>query len=91
MTLGALAVALLDAGLSVLSFASGSILGAFLLATSAPQVGARAAWVGMIVGLVAMTAVWWFTATAFTWYVFIGAVTTVAVAWIVSLVAPERA
>jgi Na+/proline symporter len=80
----------LDAGLSVLSFASGSILGAFLLATSAPQVGARAAWVGMIVGLVAMTAVWWFTATAFTWYVFIGAVTTVAVAWIVSLVAPER-
>lgn len=81
----------LDAGLSVLSFASGSILGAFLLATSAPQVGARAAWVGMIVGLVAMTAVWWFTATAFTWYVLIGAVTTVAVAWIVSLVAPEHA
>ena len=80
----------LDAGLSVLSFASGSILGAFLLATSAPQVGARAAWVGMIVGLVAMTAVWWFTATAFTWYVLIGAVTTVAVAWIVSLVAPEH-
>ena len=81
----------LDAGLSVLSFASGSILGAFLLATSAPQVGARAAWVGMLVGLAAMTAVWWFTATAFTWYVFIGAVTTVAVAWIASLVAPERA
>ena len=81
----------LDAGLSVLSFASGSILGAFLLATSAPQVGERAAWVGMISGLAAMTAVWGLTATAFTWYVFIGAVTTVVVAWIVSLVAPERA
>lgn len=81
----------LDAGLSVLSFASGSILGAFLLATSAPQVGERAAWIGMIAGLAAMTAVWALTATAFTWYVFIGAVTTVSVAWVVRLVAPERA
>jgi SSS family solute:Na+ symporter len=71
----------LDAGLAVLSFASGSVLGAFLLATRVPSVGPRAAWMGMIAGLTAMTAVWGLTATAFTWYVFIGAVTTVSVAW----------
>ncbi|MEZ5420132.1 MAG: sodium:solute symporter [Vicinamibacterales bacterium] len=80
----------LDAGLSVLSFASGSVLGAFLLATRMPSVGARAAWIGMVAGLVAMTAVWGLTATAFTWYVFIGAVTTISVAWAVARVAPER-
>ena len=80
----------LDAGLSVLSFASGSVLGAFLLATRMPSVGARAAWIGMVAGLVAMTAVWGLTATAFTWYVFIGAVTTIGVAWAVARVAPER-
>lgn len=81
----------LDAGLSVLSFASGSVLGAFLLATRLPAVGARAALVGMVAGLVAMTGVWALTPTAFTWYVFIGAVTTVAVAWGVARLAPEAA
>ena len=35
---------------------------------------------GMIAGLVVMTAVWWGTPMAFTWYVLIGAVTT-CVAW----------
>jgi SSS family transporter len=81
----------LDAGLSVLSFASGSVLGAFLLATRAPQVGARAAWMGMVAGLAAMTAVWAFTATAFTWYVFIGAVTTVGAAWVIARLSPPEA
>jgi solute:Na+ symporter, SSS family len=81
----------LDAGLSVLSFASGSVLGAFLLATRVPSVGARAAWLGMVAGLVAMTAVWGLTATAFTWYVFIGALTTVAVAWALQRLQPDLA
>lgn len=80
----------LDAGLSVLSFASGSVLGAFLLATRVPSVGERDAFVGMVAGLAVMTAVWGFTATAFTWYVFIGATTTVATAWVLSRVAPVR-
>jgi solute:Na+ symporter, SSS family len=81
----------LDAGLAVLSFASGSVLGAFLLATRVPSVGERDAWVGMVAGLAVMTAVWGFTATAFTWYVFIGAVTTVVTAWTLSRIAPARA
>ena len=35
----------------------------------------------MIAGLIVMTAVWWATPIAFTWYVLIGAVTTCAVAF----------
>ena len=49
----------LDAGLAVLSFASGSVLGAFLLGTLAPSVRERDTFAGMIAGLIVMTAVWW--------------------------------
>ena len=72
----------LDAGLAVLSYASGSVLGAFLLGTLAPSVTEVAAFSGMIAGLVAMTIVWGWTSIAFTWYVFIGAATTVVVAFL---------
>ena len=75
----------LDAGLAVLSFASGAVLGAFLLGTLLPRTSERDALVGMIVGLVTMTIVWAWTPVAFTWYVFIGAVTTCLVAWLLSL------
>jgi SSS family transporter len=70
----------LDAGLAVLSFASGAVLGAFLLGTLAPSVRERDAFGGMIAGLVVMIAVWWATPVAFTWYVLIGAVATCVVA-----------
>ncbi|MGH9176020.1 MAG: sodium:solute symporter, partial [Vicinamibacterales bacterium] len=73
-----------DAGLAVLSFASGAVLGAFLLGTLMPHVGEREAFIGMIVGLVTMTIVWGWTTIAFTWYVFIGAAMTCAVAWMLS-------
>ena len=74
----------LDAGLAVLSFASGAVLGAFLLGTLMPQVGERQAFIGMLVGLATMTIVWGWTTIAFTWYVFIGAATTCAVAAVLS-------
>ena len=77
----------LDAGLAVLSFASGAVLGAFLLGTLMPRVGEREALIGMIAGLVTMTAVWGWTRVAFTWYVFIGAMTTCIVAWLLSRLA----
>jgi Na+/proline symporter len=71
----------LDAGLAVLSWASGPVLGAFLLGTLAPAITERQALIGMIVGLVVMTIVWgWPLPIAFTWYVFIGATSTVATA-----------
>ena len=72
----------LDAGLAVLSYASGSVLGAFLLGTLAPSITETAAFAGMLAGLVAMTIVWGWTSIAFTWYVFIGAATTVMVAFL---------
>lgn len=81
----------LDAGLSVLSFASGAVLGAFLLGTLAPSVSETDTFAGMLTGLAVMTAVWWATPVAFTWYVLIGAVTTCAVALAASRVIPRPA
>ncbi len=81
----------LDAGLAVLSFASGAVLGAFLLGTLAPSVRERDTFAGMIAGLGVMTAVWWATAIAFTWYVLIGAVTTCAVAIVSRRLSPRAA
>ena len=81
----------LDAGLAVLGFASGAVLGAFLLGTLAPSVTERDAFAGMIAGLIVMTAVWWDGKIAFTWYVLIGSVTTCVVALVVSTLGPRRA
>ena len=64
----------LDAGLAVLSFASGAVLGAFLLGTLMPR-ATRARRAGRHDRRPAstMTVVWAWTTVAFTWYVFIGA------------------
>jgi solute:Na+ symporter, SSS family len=78
----------LDAGLAVLSFASGAVLGAFLLGTLLPHVAETPALIGMIVGLATMTIVWAWTPVAFTWYVFIGAAMTCVTAVLLSLVLP---
>ena len=81
----------LDAGLAVLSFASGAVLGAFLLGTLTPSIRERDTFAGMIAGLIVMTAVWWLTPIAFTWYVLIGAVTTCVVAFISRAASPRTA
>jgi solute:Na+ symporter, SSS family len=81
----------LDAGLAVLGFSSGAVLGAFLLGTLMPRASERDALAGMITGLVTMTYVWAWTTIAFTWYVFIGATTTCAVAWVLARIAPRAA
>jgi Na+/proline symporter len=81
----------LDAGLAVLSFASGAVLGAFLLGTLAPSIRERDTFAGMIAGLIVMTAVWWFTPIAFTWYVLIGAVSTCVVAFGARAASPRTA
>jgi SSS family transporter len=78
----------LDAGLSVLSLASGSVLGAFLLGTLRPSTGLRATFLGMLAGLVAMSVVWGATSVAWTWYALIGATVTVAVAVALSYLLP---
>jgi Na+/proline symporter len=71
----------LDAGLAVLSWPSGPVLGAFLLGTLAPGRTGGQVLAGMVAGLVAMAVVWgWPLPIAFTWFVFIGAAVTVVVA-----------
>jgi SSS family transporter len=80
----------LDAGLAVLSYASGSVLGAFLLGTLAPAISEGQAFIGMLAGLIVMTVVWGWTTIAFTWYIFIGATTTVVVAWIAHIMRGSR-
>jgi solute:Na+ symporter, SSS family len=80
----------LDAGLSVLSLASGSVLGAFIIGTVMPRIGSGATLAGMMAGLAAMVAVWLWTTVAWTWYVFVGASMTIGVAWALSLVLPRE-
>jgi SSS family solute:Na+ symporter len=81
----------LDAGLAVLSFASGAVLGAFLLGTLSSSIRERETFAGMLAGLIVMIVVWWATPIAFTWYVLIGAVTTCAVAYLARAVTPRAA
>ena len=70
----------LDAGLAVLSLASGPVLGAFLVGVFSRRVGSTAMLTGMIVGAAVMVVLWWTGAVAFTWYAFIGATVTSVVA-----------
>jgi SSS family transporter len=81
---------LLETGLTVASLPFGSLLGLFLLGTLDRRANARGALTGMIAGLAAILAVFRFTSVAFTWYVMIGAVTTLLVGWMVSrIVRPQ--
>jgi SSS family transporter len=71
----------LDAGLGVLSLASGPVLGAFLLGTLTPETTGDQVLGGMVAGLAAMALIWaWPLPIAFTWFVFMGAAVTIAVA-----------
>ncbi len=66
----------LDAGLLVLSFAAGPVLGAFLTGVLTTRVGSTAMLTGMAAGTFAVTALWWTSAAAWTWYAAAGAFVT---------------
>ena len=66
----------LDAGLLVLSLATGPVLGAFLVGVLATRVDARAMLVGMSSGVAVLAALWWTGAVAWTWYALVGAAVT---------------
>jgi solute:Na+ symporter, SSS family len=70
----------LEAGLAVLSLASGPVLGAFLVAVFSRRVNARSMLIGMAAGAVVLVALWWTSAVAWTWYAFVGAAVTAMVA-----------
>jgi Na+/proline symporter len=74
----------------VLSLGSGPVLGAFLLGTLSSSARERDVFAGMLAGLLTMGAVWWATPIAWTWYVLIGATTTIVVAWLVRALFPAR-
>ncbi len=74
----------LDAGLLVLSFAAGPVLGAFLTGVLTSRVGPGAMLTGMLAGTAVVTAVWWTGAAAWTWYALVGSAATSAVALAVS-------
>ena len=80
----------LDAGLLVLSFAAGPVLGAFLTGVLTKRVGSSAMLGGMIAGTVVVTLAWSTAACAWTWYALVGAATTGGFALALSLVLPQR-
>ena len=76
----------LDAGLLVLSFAAGPVLGAFVVGVLTTRVGSAAMVAGMLAGVVAVTGIWWTGAAAWTWYSAAGVAVTGGVAMAASAV-----
>jgi SSS family transporter len=81
----------LEAGLTVAALPSGSLLGLFLLGTFDRAANARGALAGMFAGLAIVLIVFGYSHVAFTWYVLIGAVTTVLFGAIASRLFPGSA
>ena len=81
---------LLEAGLTIASFAFGSLLGLFLLGTLDRSANARGALIGMFSGLAVILYLFRFTNVAFTWYFMIGSLVTFAIGSIISRIWPQR-
>jgi SSS family transporter len=81
----------LDAGLLILSFAAGPVLGAFLTGVLTTRVGTTAMLAGMVAGTAAVTSVWWTGACAWTWYALVGSTVTAVVAVTLSPILPRGA
>lgn len=81
----------LDSGLAVLSLSAGPVLGAFLVGVMSRRVGATHMLAGMAAGFAVLVVVWWNALTGFTWYAFVGAAVTAAVAHLAAAVSPKRA
>ncbi len=79
----------LDSGLGVLSLAAGPVLGAFLCGVLGTRVQSRAMLGGMLAGTATVAWAWATGACAWTWYAFIGASVTSAVAVALSFVWPR--
>ncbi len=74
MAIGAIGLtqSVVDNALSVASFVMGPLLGLFLLGLLTRRVGQRAAFVGMIAGIAATSAVAFGTNVAYPWYSVVG-------------------
>ena len=87
----------LDIALSVASLFNGPVLGLFLIGTFVKRAGSRAAMIGALVGCAVMGSV--FVAEqlngtdvllAWTWYAFLGSLTTLAAGTLAAMVFPNR-
>lgn len=70
--------------LGVAAFTTGIVLGIFFLGSFAPRVGQRAALAGLVVGLFAMTAIYFATPLAWPWYALVGSAITFGAGWLAS-------
>jgi len=82
---------LLEAGLTVVSFPFGSLLGLFLLGTFDKRATGVGATIGMFCGLAAIFSFWRFTSIAYPWYFFLGTAVTFSVGSLMSRSLPARA
>jgi SSS family transporter len=76
--------------LAVASFVTGLLLGLFLLGIWTKDVGQRAAFIGLIVGTAAVSAVKFLTAVAYPWYALVGSGTVVVVGLLASRLLPQE-
>ena len=74
----------LSQALSIASLINGPILGVFLVGTLLRRVSQAPALIGMLVSLGSMLYVFLATNIAWTWYVFLGSLITIVVAWLAS-------
>jgi SSS family transporter len=74
----------LDQALSVASLINGPVLGVFLVGTFLGRVSEPPALFGMLVSIVIMLYIRFWTPVAWTWYVLIGSLITLFVAWLAS-------
>ncbi|HEY9500185.1 MAG TPA: hypothetical protein VIR01_01005, partial [Pyrinomonadaceae bacterium] len=70
--------------LSIASLINGPVLGVFLVGTFLRRVSQPPALIGMGVSIACMLYVFFVTRVAWTWYVFLGSLITVLVAWVAS-------
>lgn len=80
----------LEAGLGIASILYGALLGVFILGVMTHHVGERAAMVGMSCGLAVNLFVKFRTPVAWTWYVLIGTLVTIAAALAAAALLPRE-
>ncbi len=80
----------LDQALSIASLFNGPVLGVFLVGTFIKRANEAAALTGMTASILLMLYIKFATPLAWTWYVLIGSLTTLLVAWLASFIFPKE-
>ena len=74
--------------LKIAGFASGPVLGLFLLAVASPRVKQPAALMGFVVGVTGLSMAAWGTDLYWPWYAAVGALLTWSAGWLIQLLIP---